>query len=201
MRLSRHDRTVLFAKRRKEILASARRIFGRDGYDDTDLEEIAAELRISKGTIYRYFKSKKALFLAVADAGMAELQRIMDSQVVTVADPQRRIEHAIGTVLKFCDENADLMEIFVHERARFRDRRVPTCVTYRDKHIGGLKRTLEQLLAAGKLRPIDTTVVTSIIGDLLFGMWMMSYFRKSRRPLAVLAPKVADFIFHGIMKK
>lgn len=201
MRLSRQDRTELFAKRRKDILAAARRIFSRDGYGDADLEEIAAALEISKGTIYRYFKSKKALFLAVADAGMAKLQSIMDSQVVTEPDPERRIERAVSSVLGFCDENADLMEIFVHERARFRDRRKPTCVTYRDKHIGGLERTLDQLATAGKLRPVDARVVTGVVGDLLFGMWVMRYFQKSRRPLAVLAPKVVDFIFHGILKK
>jgi hypothetical protein len=47
---------------RRAVLASARSLFGGDGYAQTSLDEIAAAARVTKGAVYHHFASKKALF-------------------------------------------------------------------------------------------------------------------------------------------
>lgn len=56
---------------RARILAAARTCFARHGYDRTTNKDIAEEADFSAGTIYHYFSSKPALFVAVAN----EVQR------------------------------------------------------------------------------------------------------------------------------
>jgi AcrR family transcriptional regulator len=57
------------AGRRKklEILNIASEIFLEDGYSEASINEMCRRSGISKHTIYRYFKNKEQLFLAVID--------------------------------------------------------------------------------------------------------------------------------------
>lgn len=52
-------------KREKEILAAALIVFCRFGYSATRMDDIAAEVGLSKPAIYIYFENKEALFKAV----------------------------------------------------------------------------------------------------------------------------------------
>src|SRR5215510_13262218 len=63
-------------KRPEEILDAAMRVFSRRGLHKTNLEEVAREAGISKGTIYLYFKSKEDLFIAAAQRVVFHLQEL-----------------------------------------------------------------------------------------------------------------------------
>ena len=47
------------------MLDAARRVFGRKGYAQASLDEIAAEARVTKGAAYHQFAGKEALFQSV----------------------------------------------------------------------------------------------------------------------------------------
>lgn len=51
-----------------EIIAAAMQLWGERGFAATRLEDVAAGADIAKGTIYRYFPSKEALFEAALQA-------------------------------------------------------------------------------------------------------------------------------------
>ncbi len=55
------------------MLASARSAFGRLGYADVSLAEIARDAGATTGALYHHFADKKALFAAVAEDIEAEL--------------------------------------------------------------------------------------------------------------------------------
>src|SRR5207253_56200 len=75
------------AKRREEILCAAARLFARHGYADTDTQLLADDLGVGKGTLYRYFPSKRELFLAAVDGAMRQLRRPVDDAVASAEDP------------------------------------------------------------------------------------------------------------------
>ena len=56
---------------RMRILKAAREIFFRDGFADTNLDEVASRAEVGKGTLYRHFESKAELYVAVLAAGGA----------------------------------------------------------------------------------------------------------------------------------
>jgi AcrR family transcriptional regulator len=57
---------------RRKLLASARRIFARDGFEAARIEDIAAHAGHTRGAFYANFESKETLFLALLQQQIAE---------------------------------------------------------------------------------------------------------------------------------
>jgi AcrR family transcriptional regulator len=62
------------SRTRAALVASARRVFGRDGYNGANLATIAREAGLTKGAVYSNFDGKADLFLAVLDDDMASFE-------------------------------------------------------------------------------------------------------------------------------
>ena len=69
-------------QRRKLILDAAQTLFFSKHYDEITIEEIAEKSQLAKGTLYLYFKSKEALYSAVALRGA----HIMNAMFKDAAD-------------------------------------------------------------------------------------------------------------------
>lgn len=50
------------SNRKEEILIVALHLFARDGYEAVSVSQIAGELAITKGALYRHYKSKRDIF-------------------------------------------------------------------------------------------------------------------------------------------
>lgn len=59
---------------RSALIASARRVFGRDGYHGANLAAVAREAGLTKGAVYSNFDSKADLFLAVLDEDLDSIE-------------------------------------------------------------------------------------------------------------------------------
>src|SRR5512141_736368 len=57
-------------EKRKRILASAVRIFGRRGFHEARIAEIASAAKVAEGTVYLYFRNKEDLLGVVFDETM-----------------------------------------------------------------------------------------------------------------------------------
>src|SRR5712671_7375312 len=60
--LERQDRD-----KRRQIMEGARAVFLAQGFDAASMNDIARKAGVSKGTLYVYFDSKEALFVAITD--------------------------------------------------------------------------------------------------------------------------------------
>jgi AcrR family transcriptional regulator len=54
-------------------VAAGRRLFGRDGYAATSVEDVAREARVTTGALYHHFPNKTALFETVFEGVHAEM--------------------------------------------------------------------------------------------------------------------------------
>ncbi len=61
------------AQTRAALLAAARRLFGRDGFAATSVEDVAREARLTTGALYHHFPTKTALFETVFEDVHLEL--------------------------------------------------------------------------------------------------------------------------------
>jgi len=59
--------------RRQQVLDAAIRAFAQRGYEGASTQAIAASIGVGEPTIYRYFPSKRALFLAAYDRCSSDL--------------------------------------------------------------------------------------------------------------------------------
>jgi AcrR family transcriptional regulator len=63
--------------RRQEIVTASRKLFLKQGYENTTMHDVMEKLKIAKGTTYHYFKSKEELLEAV-------VQDIVDQYITKV---------------------------------------------------------------------------------------------------------------------
>ena len=68
------------------IIAAARRVFGRRGFHATGVADIAGELGIGHGTVYRYFKNKLQVFDAVVATAIESMLGVLVDEAPDAAE-------------------------------------------------------------------------------------------------------------------
>lgn len=163
---------VISEWRHHEVLEAACRIFARQGYGNTNVEDIAKEAGIAKGTIYLYFKSKEEVLAAVLVRDLEALtQQSIDamSKVDTFA---AQLEVFLSTRGAYIRNNEDFLRVFFAEFGGRGSK--PTCVTqavdklYR-QGVEFMSKCLEQAIARGEVRPLAAEAAAFAIHDLARG--------------------------------
>ena len=188
---------ALAARRREEILRHAIAHFARDGYSDTDLDALAADVGCAKGTLYRYFSSKAELFQQSVDLVMREL--LVTTRASTSPDPLEQVEYAIRSYLAYFDAHPEYVELLIQERAAFRDRKKPTYFVHRDANIERWTECHLALMEQGRMRRMPVARVHAVIGDLLYGTIFTNYFTGQGKPLEQQVTDVLDVLFTGLL--
>ncbi len=74
----------LSEERKEQIAEAATKIFSEQGFDKARMDDIAAEAKLSKGTLYLYFKSKDAIITHLLDKlfarELSDLQSLKEDQ-------------------------------------------------------------------------------------------------------------------------
>jgi AcrR family transcriptional regulator len=186
-------------RRREEILCAAAAVFAAQGFRNTDVQAVADALGLAKGTVYSYFPSKRGLFLAAVDRGMRLLRVAVDAAVAEADDPLDRVARGIKTYLAFFDAHPELVELFIQERAEFRERKRPTYFEHRDANIGRWKRLFRDLIRSGRVRRVPVARITDVISDLLYGTMFTNFFAGRRKSFERQAQDILDVVFLGIL--
>lgn len=189
----------LAERRRDEILSEATRLFARDGYECADLQEVADSLEVGKGTLYRYFPNKRAIFQAAVDRVMSSMQAHIDAQLPAIEDPLCRIATAVRAYLEFFDTHPEYVEMLIQERASFKDRKKPTYFEHREKNLGRWQELYRKLIAAGRVRQMSVERITDVMSSQMYGRVFTNYFAGRTKPLREQADDLLDVIWNGIL--
>jgi AcrR family transcriptional regulator len=103
------------AAREREILDAAERIFGERGYQGTSMDEIAAEVGVSKPLIYQYYGSKDGLFLACLSRLRAQLLDAVSEAVLAAADAEKAMYAGFVEWFTFLDDHPRAWSVLVDE--------------------------------------------------------------------------------------
>lgn len=192
---------LLTARRREEILHAAAHIFAERGYPNTDLQAVADTLQIDKGTIYRYFPSKRDLFLAAVDQGMHQLQELIDTTLSGIEDPFEKIVVGLRTYLAYFNEHPETAELLIQERAAFRDRKKPTYFEYCDAVANTWQVIFENLIREGRVRDIPVDRILDVLGNLMYGTMFTNFFTGPNKSFEEQARDIVDITFFGILSR
>jgi AcrR family transcriptional regulator len=97
---------------RTALLTAAEKIFARDGFEASRIEDIAAEANRSRGAFYANFASKTEVFLALRSRAARRRARELKERIDQVFGEQARYDAVIRYVLEqICDSQTRLLEI------------------------------------------------------------------------------------------
>lgn len=182
------------------IIRAAMQLFAQYGYDDCDMECVAAKLKIAKGTLYLYFPGKQELFFACVDTAMQELQGAINAARETSLDPLKQISRAIRTYVEFFAKHPEYVELMVLERAIFRDRKQATYFNYRDRSREYWRELYGALIDAGRIHTsLSVETLLDMVGNLLYGTMFTNHFNGRRQSIAQQHRALLDFAFRGLL--
>jgi len=187
--------------REAEILDAATSLFAELGYNDADTQALVEKLGVGKGTLYRYFPSKRELFLAAVDRVMRRMTARIDAGVAGIEDPLERIASAIRAYLDFFAANPEYVELLLQERALFRDREKPTYFAYRERNVVRWRELYRSLIAEGRLREMSVDRISDVIGQLLYGTMFTNYFVGQQKSSECQAREILDVVLFGILSE
>jgi TetR/AcrR family fatty acid metabolism transcriptional regulator len=105
-------------QKRRRILLAAVRTFGRQGFHEARIAEIAAEAKVAEGTVYLYFRNKEDLLGVIFDESMdgvlAKGREIARSRA-SAAD---RLTRLVDLHMRFLGSDRDLASVFQIELRR-----------------------------------------------------------------------------------
>lgn len=192
----------LEARRKAEILDVAAATFARNGFAATDVQVIADRLGVGKGTVYRYFPTKEALFLAAVEAGLRELDEEIGALFeLPDLDPVELIRWVVRAYLAFFRRRPEMAELFIQERAAFREHHRPLYFATKDDEEKACHRAdlLARLIAEGRVRPMPAERFFAVIGDLLYGTILTNLLTGRPANPTAQANDVLDVVFHGVL--
>lgn len=136
--------------RPRDLIEAAFQEFAAKGYAACRLEDVAARAGVAKGTIYRYFKDKDALFIATVRSRLPPFSAMTDAIAEFPGPTRVLMEHLITMAheLVVDSELPVLLRIIIGEGYRF-----PALTElYYQEGVAKGRQLFEQIVARGVAR-------------------------------------------------
>jgi AcrR family transcriptional regulator len=196
---------ALTAQRREAILDVAGRIFARRGFRNTDVQEVALAAGVGKGTVYRHFPNKRALFLSAVDQGMQRLQACVDEEAPRPGQPlgdlRAGLEATLEAHLGFFDRHPEVVELLIQERAEFKDREQSSFFVHAQRNKARWQGKIEALRAQGRIRDVPSEELHEFMTQLIYGTMFVNYFQGRRRAIGAQVRRIVDVVLLGVLSE
>ena len=182
--------------KREIILQIARKLFARYGLKKTSVDDIAAEAKIGKTTIYYYFRSKQDIFKAVIDRELAILKNAISEAIAKEESPQEKLRAFILTRISHLRKLVNLYRVTKDIVTEL----LPDLEKIRESHFKEEMNTIREILSEGvkkgifKIKSIELTslAMVSVLKGLEYP-WILG-----GKPLDI--KKSVDALLHILFK-
>jgi len=162
-------------ERRTQIITAAIKVFAREGFANTRMDDVSAEAGLSKGLLYWYFKSKEEIIIAIADVLFgAEFRKMQD---ITIEDKSARscLESFLDI---FLEDLRGMMKVVpvVYEfyALAFRNPTVRKVMQeYLERFVAIMEPMVWHGMDTGEFTPADARQVTIAIASALEGTLLL----------------------------
>jgi AcrR family transcriptional regulator len=166
-------------KRPDELLDAALALFAENGYSETRIEDVAARAGVSKGAVYHYFPSKRALLQGLIRRAVVPVAEGVAGMPQNDADPRASVARLLGAFAERMSDPANLAVLKLVIREAMTDPEL--AAFYRaeviDRALPALATALANGMAAGKVRRLDPALtVRTVIGPFLMHVLLDEVF-------------------------
>lgn len=188
-------------QRRAEILTAAATVFAEAGYRHADCQEVADRAGVGKGTLYRHFATKEALFLACLSHGLDQLRARVEAAALGCDEPLAKLHAAFHAYFGFFDKHPEVVELVILERAEFADRGTSMYFSYSEGDRKVWLPVIRALSASGQLRVDDPDLVLDTLGVLAFGAVISDRLNVAAPSLGERADQFFDIFQYGVLRR
>lgn len=185
-----------YEDQRTQILEQAAQLFALHGYPGTSMNEVAEACKLSKPSLYHYFRDKDALLVGIAEGHVARLEAVVAEVQAQQLDAHARLLQLIHSFVKEYAGARHAHRVLT-EDVRFLNDEDRTRILDRQRRVvTAFSSTIREI------RPeTDEAGIAGPMAMLLFGMinWMFTWLRpEGALSHEAMAPIVADLFLGGL---
>ena len=188
---------------RNRILESAQARFAEHGYDATGVAELCEAAGISKGAFYHHFPSKQAVFLALLNRWMGQLDegfQVARSDARDVSHAIDRMAELIQPILQQGQEHLPLLFEFWLQARREPAVWAAAIEPYRRYQVY-FADLIRQGITEGSLKPVDPEPAAQALVSLAVGLLLQGVLDRERPDWARVAQASVHIYLQGLQTK
>ena len=151
------------AKKREDILRSASLVISRQGYHNATMEDIAAELLMTKGALYYYFKNKEELLYRCHELILTEAKEKMVAIVEADLPPVEKMRRAIRHHIDVAIREKEVFNLIVKPETTFSEDNIPEIIEKRDEYAELFDRIINEGVERGEFDVPEKKMARMII--------------------------------------
>ncbi|HBS87372.1 MAG: hypothetical protein A2W91_13965 [Bacteroidetes bacterium GWF2_38_335] len=169
-------------QRRNDIVDAAERVFLRKGFENTTVDDVAAEAELSKGTVYLYFKSKDELHYAINLRAMQKLNKIIRGVYDEKKDVVVNLEAMGNVFIKFAEEFRIYFEAILHFNSKSLANIEP-CMTHDllsdESPISFLVELIDKGKSKGEIRSdMNSILIVELLWSQIMGVLQFVFYKQ-----------------------
>lgn len=182
--------------KREAVLRESGRLFARDGYHNTSLDDIARSLGVSKGTLYNYVEDKQEILFAFHNMAMEIGERAVSEAGASDLNGADKLRAAFSNYVNEVNEKIGGYGV-ISEIGALKPTDREAVLTRRDRLYRSFTRLLDQGIADGSIRSVDAKIaVFTMMGVMqLIPNWFSPTGRLTARQVA---DSMADIVLRGL---
>ena len=188
-------------EKREKIISAAGRTFGRHGFKEARMENIAKEAKMGKSSLYYYFISKEELFEAVVEREAEHLKNEIIKATKDIVDPYKRMKVYVISRMKSFNESINL---YTAVKTNYLDH-LPFIEKVRTKYDREEMKMVESILKDGvrsnRFKLVNTELATIAIVTAIKGLEYTIVIRQGQYKLEQKVEQLLMFLFYGIVKR
>ncbi|MEH7177946.1 TetR/AcrR family transcriptional regulator [Neobacillus vireti] len=151
-------------RKKEQILASAIEIVNRRGYSGATMEEIAAELLMTKGSLYYYFKNKSDLMYQchnfVLSQAIEDLEEILNDEDSSATEILKKM---IATHMEYAIEEKEVFNLIMEPKRFFNEEQLELVLKLRKKYEDLFNQIIKRGSASGEFLAEEPSIARMII--------------------------------------
>lgn len=199
--LGRTRKEVLTEFRMAELLEAARRVFAERGFHQATVDAIAEAAGVAKGTVYLYYRSKRAVYWAALERGITDLNEETKTQLARRDTIENKIRSYITIRMDYFEKNRDFFKIYFSEFGSAFTHPAQMRKDFGDLYLRQA-RVLEGVLQEGikrkVIRGVPTNTAALAISDLTRGVITQRLLGWSKGDVQSDIRFVFDLVWRGI---
>lgn len=185
--------------KRRAILESARALFLRFGKRKTSVDQIARTAGIGKGTIYSYFPSKDEIWGELLQSEADKLITAIEGAVDKARSYRDKLTAYALTRFNYIQRELDVLNL----DERILEEFYPEVEEFREMFLGCEQKLIARLLnegvAAGEFRPVDTELLAFTIIAVMRGLEIPWIWQRQLVSVEERMHTLLDVFYNGLL--
>lgn len=191
------------AQRKVEILTVSERLFARKGFFKTSMAEIAREAEYSVGSLYQFFPSKEAVYVALMEEKFEEYLALVQRELAAARTVVDQLDALIATKFGFFEKHRNFFRIYVTEwgvgECSIKGVLGKKISSLREEYLAVLTKTMDTGIRRRLFKKLDARELAHLFDGMMNAIihqWIASAGEES---LTAKAEGIRDVFLHGVL--